>query len=217
MFARFKTRIRTYFITGFLAILPIFATILIISGIIRFVKGAFQFSFHLDTALLYKILYSLIGVGVTLCIILFVGWVLTLYVGRRLFSFGEGLLVKVPLVSTIYNALKQLMESFVARRAEGYKQTVLVEYPRRGLYVLGFVTNTEGWDILSGEERGERFVSVFVPTSPNPTSGMLIVVKKEEAIPLDLNTEEAIKLIISGGIISPSKELRKTLVKTDDR
>jgi len=125
------------------------------------------------------------------------------YLGNKAVSLGEKLVGKIPLVRGIYNALKQLVEAVLSDKGESFKRAVLLEYPRKGLYSVAFVT---------GESRGEvqsktlpKCINLFVPTTPNPTSGFYIMVPEDDVVYLDMTVEDAFTLIISGGVLSPTE------------
>ncbi len=186
------------FVTGLLTILPLAVTLyifyLIFSGLENLMDGPIK-----ELTGMY-----LPGTGfvVGILIIFLVGFVATSFVGRRLIAYGDLLFQKIPLAKVIYSSVKQIVDAFASRERSLFQRVVLLEYPRAGLYTMGFVT---------GESRGEvqtrtreEIINVFVPTTPNPTSGLLILVPEKEVIELDMSVEEGIKLIISGGMLTPS-------------
>ena len=144
-------------------------------------------------------LLLLISFAIFLAMIYGVGIVTTHVIGRRLIGFGERVIMRLPLLRTIYGASKQVVETFVKSDNTGFKSVVLLEFPRRGLKSLGFVTGT----IV--DVSGKTYYKVFIPTTPNPTSGFFQLVPIEEAQQTNLEVEEAIKMIVSGGILSPQK------------
>ncbi|MBM3822804.1 MAG: DUF502 domain-containing protein [Verrucomicrobia bacterium] len=128
------------------------------------------------------------------------GAVARFYLGQKLIEFGDAFLLRVPLLNKIYGTLKQVQDAFAGQQSS-FQKAVMVEFPRTGIRSLGFVTGTEGRSLgLPGEE---RWVSVFVPTTPNPTSGFLIFAPESAITPLDLSVAEAIKMIVSLGAVSP--------------
>lgn len=124
--------------------------------------------------------------------------------GRRLIKLGETILSKLPIVNIIYNSVKQFMEAIFLRRKSSFTQVVLIEYPRKGIYSVGFVTGNSKNRIQ--DATNEDLINIFVPTTPNPTSGMLILISKNSIIPLNISIEEGLKFVISGGIISPKEK-----------
>jgi uncharacterized membrane protein len=137
---------------------------------------------------------------VTLLLIIIVGWVATGVAGGRLIRVWEGWLVRIPLIRIVYGAAKQLLESVSSKEKTGFKQVGLIEYPRKGLYTLCFLANR-----LPVSHRGgdETRVTAFIPSTPTPFTGFVILARPEEIIPLSLPVEDAIKLLVSGGIVVP--------------
>lgn len=121
--------------------------------------------------------------------------------GRKLIETGETLLAKIPLVRNIYLTVKQVIEALFLKNKTAFKQVVMFEYPRKGIYQLGFVTNMGRGEIQI--KTNEEVVNVFIPTTPNPTSGMLVLIPKDDLIFLEMSVEQAMKMIISGGIVVP--------------
>jgi uncharacterized membrane protein len=121
----------------------------------------------------------------------------TNYLGRKFLHFGDRVFTRVPLVRSVYQTLKQVVQAFVGDQKKAFRQVVLVEYPRKGLYSLAFLTN-EGIG-----QNGEQMLAVFLPTTPNPTSGFLLFLPEKEVTFLDMSVEDGIKLVVSGGVIKP--------------
>ncbi len=117
---------------------------------------------------------------------------------------GEKILKKIPVVSSVYNSSKQFIQAVSLTSKDGFRKVILVEYPRRGLWVIGFVTceNTGETQLLTEEE----VVNVFIPTTPNPTSGFLLLVPKKDVVTLSMTVEEGLKLVVSGGIVTPPND-----------
>ncbi len=192
-------RLRSYFLAGVLSLLPVIVTIYVF-------WTAFQALDNLTSRLVEVWLgYSVPGVGFLLSVILvtLVGVVTTNVVGRHLVAFGERIVQKIPMANTIYSSVKQLIDTFTVSKRGAFSRVVLVQYPRQGVYSIGFVSNDANDEIQSKTEKDMMFV--FVPTAPNPTSGFLILFPKEECIDLDLNVEEAFKTILSGGLLLPTE------------
>ncbi len=149
-----------------------------------------------------QIAAPVVGVVLTAAVVYAIGLLAGNLVGRRLLALVESGILRVPVVKAIYGAARQLLDAFRATGSRAFSQVVLVEYPRRGVWTVGFVTRERPYD--SGGVLGrERSVPVFLPTTPNPTSGWLILVAPEDLWILDLPIEEAVKLIVSGGIVGP--------------
>lgn len=197
---RIKTRLKTYFIAGLLTVLPIVVTIVTIRFFLQLINSMFPYPALLKDIPGRDVLVPLLGLVAAIIFIILVGLITANVIGKKIVSLGEILLTKVPLVSNIYNGVKSLLESLIKSK-ESFSRVVLVEYPRAGIYSIGFLTcNTKG---EVGNATPESKVNVFIPTTPNPTSGMLVIVPKDQVIPLNLTIEEGMKLIISGGILTP--------------
>ena len=140
------------------------------------------------------------GLILTLLIIFALGVFVTNVLGRRLFSWGERLISSIPLVKNIYNTLKQITNAFSgATKTENYQRVIYIQYPRKELWTISFVTGE------SVDGSGKEYYHIFVPTTPNPTSGVFIIIPKEDAIEADLTVEEGLKAVISGGLLAPEQ------------
>jgi uncharacterized membrane protein len=144
-----------------------------------------------------------VGLAVPLLSILLIGLMARNIFGRWLLEFGERLLQAIPLAGAVYKTLKQLLETLLTDRNGKFRRVVLVEYPRRGIWALGFVTGFIGGEIQAQVGTG-NLLSLFIPTTPNPTSGWYAVASEEDVINLSISVEDAFKVIVSGGIVSPS-------------
>ena len=142
-----------------------------------------------------------IGLPIVLLLILFVGWLARQYIGQRILRGGEIVLKRIPLIGGVYDAVKELVNTIFMRGSSAYRSVVLVEYPRPGVWVLGFVTAMSRGEVQKRTEK--KVQGIFVPTTPNPTSGFLIYVPREELVPLDMSVEDGVKLVISGGVVEP--------------
>ncbi len=137
-----------------------------------------------------------------LLIIIFIGIMTRIIIVRKTFSFFEKFLYKLPMVNKIYGAIKEISKAFLGNKKSGFKQVVLVEYPRKGIYTIGFVTS-EAMSAFSVSEHSRDLVSIYIPTTPNPTSGLFIMIPRADAKALDMSVEEALKVVISAGAIAP--------------
>lgn len=158
-----------------------------------------------------------LGTGFLLCVLLFLctGFLTRYIVGRKIIATGETIVGKIPLISRVYLAVQQIRDVFVNREGAVFQQVVLLEYPRKGIMAVGFVTSSEQGVVQ--ETAGRRLNAVFVPTTPNPTSGFLLYLAPEELTPIDMSVEDAMKLIVSGGAYLPGKSPVPELdVKKDD-
>jgi len=150
-----------------------------------------------------SILGNVPGVGLLIgaLLITLIGAIAAGFMGRYIIRLGEAILNRMPVVRSIYGATKQILETVISTQSDAFREVVLVEYPRRELWVIGFVTgNTKGE--VAGRI-GSPMVNVFVPTTPNPTSGFLLFCPREDVIFLKMTVEEAVKLVVSGGIVTP--------------
>ena len=205
MLNTFKRRLRNVFITGLLITLPIALTWFILQFLFKnldalspvFTNILIQLGAPFPKG--YRIPF--LGVLITLLIILTVGWLTTSFFGKKIFKIGETLVEKIPFVRRIYTGSKQVVISIAQADTSAFRKVVLLEFPRRGLLAIGFVT---------GESRGEvqrltqeNMFNVFVTTMPNPTSGFLIFAPSDELTEVSMSIEEGIKYVVSGGIVTP--------------
>ena len=207
MFQRFKQDLKNDLIAGLLVVIPlattIWLTITIASWVINFLtKVPNQINpFDGLHPLLVNLLNFLVGLAVPLLSILLIGLMARNIAGRWLLDFGERLLQAIPLAGSVYKTLKQLLETLL-KSNDKFRRVILVEYPRRGIWALGFVTNTVSAEIESHLQGST--ISIFVPTTPNPTTGWYAIVPENEVITLSMSVEDAFKVIISGGIVNPT-------------
>ncbi|MFH1783074.1 MAG: DUF502 domain-containing protein [Candidatus Omnitrophota bacterium] len=136
-----------------------------------------------------------------LILLVLIGFAARIILIRNIFGFGEKILYRVPMISTVYRTIKEISLAFFIQKNTIFKRAVLIEYPRKGLYQLGFVVSEPMGEVQ--EKTKENIINVFVPTTPNPTSGMLVLVPKEEVMSLGMSIPEAMKMIISGGAVFP--------------
>lgn len=192
----FTTAIKKYFISGVLVVVPIILTWLVLRFLFRAIDGILQ------PILLSVFGYSVTGLGVltTILLIVLAGVLTRNIVGSRLHSAGERMLGRMPIIRPIYTAAKQMLEAMAQPSARSFRAVVAVEYPRRGAWVLAFLTKHLELDI-QGERR--RFAAIFVPSTPTPISGMVIMVPEDEAIEVDMSVEEGVKFLVSGGVACP--------------
>lgn len=195
--------IRRFLIAGLLVWLPIVATFLVI----RFLVDVLDKSVALlpkvyqpDTWLGMHI--PGLGVILSLVVVLLTGMIVTNFLGRRLVVLGEAILARIPLVRSIYNGVKQILETILKKDSASFRKVLLIEYPRKGIKSIVFQTSSPRSEIQSGD--GEALVTVFLPTTPNPTSGFLLMVPQKDIIELDMSIDDALKMIISLGVVQPS-------------
>ncbi|MBM3582917.1 MAG: DUF502 domain-containing protein [Alphaproteobacteria bacterium] len=199
---RLHARLRTYFLTGIVVTAPISLTIYLIVLFIDFVDSRviplFPPRYNPETYLPF----SVPGLGILIMVVLLmlVGALSVGLVGRTFMRMGERIVNRTPIVRSIYGALKQVFETVLSDKSKAFREVVLVEF-RPGIWAMGFVTNTTTGEIQN--RTTDEVVNVFVPTVPNPTTGLLLFVPRTHLIPLEMTPEEGAKMLISGGIVTP--------------
>lgn len=193
---------RRYLAAGLLVWVPLGFTVLIVRFLIEFMDQSLLLlpaAYQPEVLIGYKI--PGLGAVLTLVVVLFTGIVVANFFGRKLVAFWEGLLSRIPLVRSIYSSAKQVAETMFSSSARSFREVVMLEYPRKGLWTLAFVT---GSGIRQAQEQvGEDMISVYVPTTPNPTSGFFLMVKKSEVTKLNISVDDGLKLILSTGVLVP--------------
>ncbi len=190
-------------------VIPLATTIWLATTVSRFVLAFLtsipkQFNpFNTLNPVLQELINLGVGLSVPLLGILLIGLMARNIVGRWLLEFGEGTLLRIPLAGSVYKTLKQLLETFLQGNATRFRRVVLIEYPREGLYALGFVTGVLGSSLAADFD--QTMLSVFIPTAPNPTTGWYAVVPESSVRDIDLSVEDAFRTIISAGIVSPDE------------
>lgn len=206
----FWGRLRAYFLAGVLIISPVAITLAVAFWLINFVDShivpLIPTQWNPDTYLrdYFGFKFSIPGLGVLILfiVITLVGWLTAGYLGRIMVRVGENIVARMPVVRGVYGAVKQIMETLFRNQSEAFRQAVLVEYPRRDLWTIAFVTGEPKGEV---KERLENdLINIYVPTTPNPTSGFLLFVRRKDVILLDMAVEDAFKLVISGGIVTPA-------------
>lgn len=208
MISTFLVHIRRNLFRGLLLILPLAITAWVIQLLFGFVSRQATprlqrlvewVGVEAPDGVIGALSFSIASVFLTATLIYAIGVIGTNFTGRRWLRWFESWILRVPLVRSVYGPLRQLLDSFGSDREENFSSVVLVQYPREGLWTMGFVTS-EKRHSFAGEKRK---VPVFLPTTPNPTSGWLVFVDEDDLVTLDLTVEESIKLIVSGGIVGP--------------
>jgi uncharacterized membrane protein len=206
---RLQQDLKNDLIAGLLVVITLATTIWLATTVSRFVLAFLtsipkQFNpFNTLNPVFQELINLGVGLLVPLLGILLIGLMARNIVGRWLLEFGEGTLLRIPLAGSVYKTLKQLLETFLQGNSSRFRRVVLVEYPREGLYALGFVTGALGTSLQEGFD--EVMLSVFIPTAPNPTTGWYAVVPQRSVKDLDLSVEDAFRTIISAGIVSPDE------------
>ena len=199
-------KLRSQLMAGILVLVPVGATVLILKWVFEWVDDILQ---PIIRTALGRPIYGL-GFGITLLAIWVVGIIASQIGGRRLIRYLESWVNHIPVVRHMVSGIKQILEAFASPRETGFMQVVLVEYPRKGLRTLAFITNEEF------DASGEKLLNVFVPTAPNPTSGFLQIVRESEVMRTDIAVDDALKMIVSAGRVS-ARELNVTLAVDDSK
>ena len=193
---------RKYFITGLLILVPLAITLWVLHAVIS----------TMDQSLLLLppewrpenlVGFQFLGLGtiLTLMIIFVTGLLAQNFIGNYVVKLWEALLNRIPIVNSIYSSVKQVSDTLFSSSGNAFRKAVLIEYPRQGSWSIGFLTGVPGGDVVN-HLKGE-FVSVYIPTTPNPTSGFFLMVPKKDAIELDMSVDAALKYIVSMGVVAP--------------
>ncbi len=207
-----KNKIKKIFLTGIVAIIPIGVTIYIlyfIVGVMGKLVKIIPPRFHPDQLFAFHI--PGLDIVITIIIIFIVGLITKSYIGNKLVGWGEFVLGKIPIVRTIYTGVKKLVDAIFSDKGQSFKRVVLLQYPRKGLYCLAFVTGEAKGEVQDKTE--QHCINIFLPTTPNPTSGFYLMVPEADVIDLDMTVDEAFTLIISGGVLSPERAVKEEMVK----
>ncbi|MFM7548229.1 MAG: DUF502 domain-containing protein [Cyanobacteriota bacterium] len=206
---RLQQDLKNDLIAGLLVVIPLATTIWLATTVSRFVLAFLtsipkQFNpFNTLNPVLQELINLGVGLLVPLLGILLIGLMARNIVGRWLLEFGEGTLLRIPLAGSVYKTLKQLLETFLQGNSSRFRRVVLIEYPRQGIYAIGFVTGALGASLAADFD--DTMLSVFIPTAPNPTTGWYAVVPENSVRDIDLSVEDAFRTIISAGIVSPDE------------
>lgn len=199
----FFARLRAYFFAGVLVTAPIGITLYLTWLMIAFIDGQvtplIPARYNPETYLPFGI--PGLGVVVAVVFLTLIGSLTAGLLGRWLVRLSDRLMQRMPVVRNIHSALKQILETVLAQQSKAFRQVVLLEYPRRGIWTLGFITGETAGEVQ--HVTAEDILNVFVPTTPNPTSGFLLFVPRSDALVLSMTVEEGIKMVISGGIVTP--------------
>ena len=204
------SKLKTYLFTGILVTAPVLITFYM----------AYEFFLWIDKwsrSLLpprmadETLLYYIPGIGVAILVLalILIGMFTTGFIGKFFVRLGDFIVSKMPLISSIYSLLKQLFETVLSQKSQSFKEAVLVEYPRKGIWIVGFLAGQSSLELQEKTPINDQLVSVFIPTTPNPTSGFLILVPQKEVIKLDMSVEDALKYVVSCGIVAPEESSSK--------
>ena len=197
--------LRASLLTGIVVIAPVGLTLWLIWTVAGWVDGVVLSLIPSGFQPEKYIGINLRGIGVVILLVftILVGWVAKGLIGRSLISFAESLVDRMPVVRTIYSGVKQIAETVFAQTERSFEKACLVQYPRRDIWAIGFISTEARGEVNQKAETGSDLLSVFVPTTPNPTSGFLLFVPREDVIELDMSVEDAAKLVISAGLVYP--------------
>ncbi|PVA11572.1 hypothetical protein DC366_00970 [Pelagivirga sediminicola] len=200
-------RLRARFLTGLVVIAPVALTIWLIWTLIGWVDALVLPLIPYDLTPAHYIGINLRGVGVVVFLVftILVGSVAKGLIGRTLIRFGESIVDRMPVVRSIYSGVKQIAETIFAQTERSFETACLIQYPRKGIWAIGFISTTAKGEISQKAETGGALLSVFLPTTPNPTSGFLLFLPREDVIELDMTVEDAAKLVISAGLVYPQQ------------
>ena len=212
-------RIRANFFTGLLIIVPGAVTFWVLYFIITRLNllllepltGLFRV--WIPDRVYLEILAKFVILTIVVLLLVFIGFAARIIIIRKIFRLGERLLYKVPIISPIYKSIKDMSNAFFSEKNPIFKRAVLVEYPRNGIYSIGFVTSETGGE--PGDKVKKDVVNVFVPTSPTPGSGFFVIVPRDQVIQLDMSVTDGIKMVISGGAVVPGLNYGDTKNRSD--
>jgi uncharacterized membrane protein len=201
-----RHNLRNLLLGGLLVLAPVYLTIYVLTVLFRFMDGIFAPLIDRSLGMMLGergIHIPGLGIALTLTVILFLGWLSERVLGRRILDSIEAFIRRIPIAKSVYGATKGVLEAVSRDQAEAFKRVVLIEYPRRGMFGIGFVTGSparwgSGHPLLD-----EELVPVFVPTTPNPTSGFLLMVPPHEIFECPMTVEEGVRMVVSGGILQP--------------
>ena len=200
---RLFSKFRGYFLTGIVVTAPLGLTIYLAIIFVNFfdnkLRDLIPIQYHYDKILPIPI--PGIGLIVVFLLLTFVGFLTAGLIGRYILKLGERIIQRLPIIRSVYGALKQIFETVLASSSKSFREVVLVEYPRKGIWAIGFITGDTKGEVQINTK--DEMVNVFLPTTPNPTSGFLLFIPSKDLIVLEMNVEEGIKMVISGGIITP--------------
>ncbi|MCL6282028.1 DUF502 domain-containing protein [Ruegeria sp. 2012CJ41-6] len=198
--------LRASFLTGIVVIAPVGLTIWLIWSVVGWIDGVVLPLVPGTISPEQYIGINLRGVGVIIFLVftVFVGWIAKGLIGRSLIQIAESMVDRMPVVRSVYSGIKQISETVFAQSERSFEKACLIQYPRRGIWAIGFVSIPAKGEVAERAETGGQLLGVFVPTTPNPTSGFLLYFPAEDVIILDMSVEEAAKLVISAGLVYPN-------------
>ena len=195
------SNIKKYFIAGILALLPFLITVYILINLFQFADSILGKFINIYLMKILGFYIPGLGLIIFLIIIFLIGFLTTHFLGKRLYLILDAALRRFPLIRLIYPSIKQIIEFLFATQRQTFKKAVLVEYPKTGIWSMGFITN-EGFQEAK-EKTKKELLNIFIPSSPGPFTGFYILVPRQEVIILDIMVEDAVKLLVSGGLLNP--------------
>lgn len=206
VFMKLGAKIKAYFLTGVLVTAPVGMTFYLAYKLIMFIDRSVNHLIPPQFSPDNYLPFTIPGLGVILLIamMIFVGMFAAGFLGRVMIKLGEWIVYKVPFISSVYSLFKQIFQTFLSNKERSFEKAVLLQYPRAGIWTIGFISSESKGEVKS--KIGEGMINVFVPTTPNPTSGFLLFVPEKDVIYLDMKVEDALKMVISCGIVEPEKK-----------
>ncbi|SIT39596.1 conserved exported hypothetical protein [Paraburkholderia piptadeniae] len=207
-----KTTLKSVFLTGLLVLVPLAITLWVLGLIIGTMDQTLLLlprSWQPERMLGFRL--PGLGAVLTLAFIFVVGLLTQNFVGQKLVGWWEVIVARIPVVGPIYTSVKQVSDTLLSSSGNAFRKALLIEYPRKGSYTIGFLTGIPGGDVVNHLK--EDHVSVYVPTTPNPTSGFFLMVPKSEVIELDMTVDAALKYIVSMGVVAPSSPTHQPLAE----
>jgi uncharacterized membrane protein len=206
---RIVPRLRTYFFAGVLVTMPLAVTFLVAwwfigvvdDYVVPLIPAGWNPDHYLKETVGFEVGLPGLGLVVLFIAITLIGALTAGFLGRFVVTIGERILAQMPVIRSFYSAIKQILETVLKQQSKAFRQAVLVEYPRRGIWAIGFITGATEGEVQNLTM--QEVVNVFLPTTPNPTSGFLLFIPRKDLVILDMSVEEAVKMVISGGIVTP--------------
>lgn len=201
-------RLRSSFLTGVVVIAPVALTIWFVWSVIGWIDSVVLPLVPGDFRTEQWIGINLRGIGLIIFLLftVVVGWIAKGILGRSLIGFAEGLVDRMPVVRSIYSGVKQIAETVFAQSERSFEKACLIQYPRKGIWAVGFISTEAKGEVAEHADHDTGLISVFVPTTPNPTSGFLLFFPREDVVELDMSVEDAAKLVISAGLVYPNQQ-----------
>ena len=195
--------LRRWLLAGLLVLVPLIITVWVLNWVIGTLDQTLQIlPAHWQPDRLLGIHIPGFGVLLALLIVLAIGAIASNFMGRRLLNWWNALLGRIPIVRSIYSSVKQVSDTLFSENGNAFRQALLVQWPRPGVWTIAFQTGTPGGDVLN--HLGEDYLSVYVPTTPNPTGGYFVMLKRSDCVELDMTVDEALTYVISMGVVAPA-------------